>query len=269
MGDDDDDEMRSSSSSYRVLLISAGASHSVALLCIYKALELRDGGPDYLGKGLLKAEHNVNLIIAPALIGKDPTKQTEIDNFMVHEIDDTVNEWGWCKQKLGANAILAVSLGVCKASHIANLAGNKNLVLPVPAFNVINGGSHAGNKLAMLEFMILPVGASSFKESMKMDVEVYHQLKVVIKNKYGCCSGVYKYGNSIVVENIERVSFSGKNHEKQKLNQSYSESESYPTTSLKSPKTRLGISEKALNAVKSSHKIALKEDTTLAYTQKS
>ncbi|KAM7252677.1 hypothetical protein ACFE04_027115 [Oxalis oulophora] len=149
MGDDDDDEMRSSSSSYRVLLISAGASHSVALLCIYKALELRDGGPDYLGKGVLKAEHNVNLIIAPTLIGK----------------------------------------------HIANLAGNKNLVLTVPAFNVINGGSHARNKLAMLEFMILPVGASSFKESMKMDVEVYHHLKAVIKNKYGCCSRVYKYGN--------------------------------------------------------------------------
>ncbi|KAM7279953.1 hypothetical protein ACFE04_007087 [Oxalis oulophora] len=134
MGDDDDDEMRSSSSSYRVLLISAGASHSVALLCIYKALELRDGGPDYLGKGVLKAEHNVNLIIAPTLIGK----------------------------------------------HIANPAGNKNLVLTVPAFN---------------EFMILPVGASSFKESMKMDVEVYHHLKAVIKNKYGCCSRVYKYGN--------------------------------------------------------------------------
>lgn len=69
--------------------------------------------------------------------------------------------------------------------HIANLAGNKTLVLPVPAFNVINGGSHAGNKLAMQEFMILPVGASSFKEAMKMGVEVYHNLKSVIKKKYG------------------------------------------------------------------------------------
>ncbi|KAF2311756.1 hypothetical protein GH714_026527 [Hevea brasiliensis] len=126
---------------------------------IYEALELRDGGSDYLGKGVLKAVENVNSIIGPALIGKDATEQTQIDNFMVQQLDGTVNEWGWCKQKLGANAILAVSLAVCKAGamvkniplyqHIANLAGNKTLVLPVPAFNVINGGSHAGNKLAM------------------------------------------------------------------------------------------------------------------------
>ncbi|CAN1267240.1 ENO1 [Linum perenne] len=114
---------------------------------------------------------------------------------MVQQLDGTSNEWGWCKQKLGANAILAVSLAICKAGaivskiplyqHIANLAGNKNLVLPVPAFNVINGGSHAGNKLAMQEFMILPTGAESFKEAMKMGVEVYHHLKAVIKKKYG------------------------------------------------------------------------------------
>ncbi|VAH98561.1 unnamed protein product [Triticum turgidum subsp. durum] len=114
---------------------------------------------------------------------------------MVQQLDGTSNEWGWCKQKLGANAILAVSLAVCKAGamvnkiplyqHIANLAGNKTLVLPVPAFNVINGGSHAGNKLAMQEFMILPTGAASFKEAMKMGVEVYHHLKSIIKKKYG------------------------------------------------------------------------------------
>nr|ABD92697.1 los [Brassica rapa subsp. chinensis] len=162
---------------------------------IYEALELRDGGSDYLGKGVSKAVGNVNNIIGPALIGKDPTQQTAIDNFMVHELDGTQNEWGWCKQKLGANAILAVSLAVCKAGavvsgiplykHIANLADNPKIVLPVPAFNVINGGSHAGNKLAMQEFMILPVGASSFKEAMKMGVEVYHNLKSVIKKKYG------------------------------------------------------------------------------------
>ncbi|KAL8094831.1 enolase-like [Apium graveolens] len=170
--------------------VPSGASTGV-----YEALELRDGGSDYLGKGVSKAVGNVNSIIGPALIGKDPTDQTGIDNFMVQELDGTVNEWGWCKQKLGANAILAVSLAVCKAGasvlniplykHIANLAGNKKLVLPVPAFNVINGGSHAGNKLAMQEFMILPVGASSFSEAMKMGVEVYHNLKSVIKKKYG------------------------------------------------------------------------------------
>uniref|UniRef100_A0A3Q7IP06 phosphopyruvate hydratase n=1 Tax=Solanum lycopersicum TaxID=4081 RepID=A0A3Q7IP06_SOLLC len=131
----------------------------IHLIGIYEALELRDGGSEYLGKGVSKAVNNVNSIIGPALIGKDPTDQTGLDNYMVHQLDGTQNEWGWCKQKLGANAILAVSLAVCKAGaavkkiplykHIANLAGNKKLVLPVPAFNVINGGSHAGNKLAM------------------------------------------------------------------------------------------------------------------------
>uniref|UniRef100_A0A0D3FG87 phosphopyruvate hydratase n=1 Tax=Oryza barthii TaxID=65489 RepID=A0A0D3FG87_9ORYZ len=155
--------------------VPSGASTGV-----YEALELRDGGSDYLGKGVLKAVDNVNSIIGPALIGKDPTEQTVIDNFMVQQLDGTKNEWGWCKQKLGANAILAVSLALCKAGaiikkiplyqHIANLAGNKQLVLPVPAFN---------------EFMILPTGASSFKEAMKMGVEVYHTLKSVIKKKYG------------------------------------------------------------------------------------
>ncbi|KAK9147565.1 hypothetical protein Scep_006322 [Stephania cephalantha] len=175
--------------------LARAAVPSGASTGIYEALELRDGGSDYLGKGVLKAVENVNAIIGPALIGKDPSKQVEIDNYMVQQLDGTVNEWGWCKQKLGANAILAVSLAVCKAGasvnkiplykHIANIAGNKTLVLPVPAFNVINGGSHAGNKLAMQEFMILPVGASSFKEAMKMGVEVYHHLKAVIKKKYG------------------------------------------------------------------------------------
>ncbi|KAJ0877212.1 putative phosphopyruvate hydratase [Helianthus annuus] len=162
--------------------VPSGASTGV-----YEALELRDGGSDYLGKGVSKAVANVNTVIGPAIVGKDPTDQTGLDNYMVQQLDGTKNEWGWCKQKLGANAILAVSLALCKAgaSHIANLAGNSKLVLPVPAFNVINGGSHAGNKLAMQEFMILPVGASSFKEAMKMGVEVYHNLKAVIKKKYG------------------------------------------------------------------------------------
>lgn len=101
----------------------------------------------------------------------------------------------WCKQRLGANAILAVSLAVCKAGaaaagkplymHIAELAGNPKVVLPVPAFNIINGGSHAGNKLAMQEFMVLPTGASSFSEALRMGSEVYHHLKAIIKKKYG------------------------------------------------------------------------------------
>jgi enolase len=122
--------------------------------------------------------------------GKDPTKQREIDEFMIKDLDGTDN-----KGKLGANAILAVSMAVAKAGaaekgvplykHIADLAGNPKLVLPVPAFNVINGGSHAGNALAMQEFMILPTGAASFTEAMRMGSEVYHTLKGVIKAKYG------------------------------------------------------------------------------------
>jgi len=132
---------------------------------------------------------NVNESIAPKLIGKNVLDQTGIDNFML-ELDGTDN-----KGKLGANAILGVSLAVCKAGaaekgvplyrHIADLAGNKQILLPVPAFNVINGGSHAGNRLAMQEFMILPVGAPSFKEAMRYGAEVYHNLKSIIKEQYG------------------------------------------------------------------------------------
>jgi len=165
---------------------------------IYEALELRDKDEKrYLGKGVLKAIENVNTIIAPKLVGKDPTSQKEIDDLMVQQLDGTKNEWGWSKLKLGANAILAVSMAVCRAGaaakglplykYVATLAGKPTdkFVLPVPAFNVINGGSHAGNKLAMQEFMILPVGASNFKEALRMGAEVYHNLKTVIKKKYG------------------------------------------------------------------------------------
>jgi len=159
---------------------------------IYEALELRDNDKaHYHGKAVTKAIDNINKEIAPKLLGAgfDVTQQTKIDEFML-KLDGTDN-----KNKLGANAILGVSLAVCKAGaahkkvslyqHIADLAGNKNIVLPVPAFNVINGGSHAGNKLAMQEFMILPTGASSFTEAMKMGTEVYHHLKNVIKKQYG------------------------------------------------------------------------------------
>lgn len=117
------------------------------------------------------------------------TEQKAIDEYML-ELDGTEN-----KAKLGANAILGVSLAVCKAGavhkglplyrHIADLAGVRAIGLPCPAFNVINGGSHAGNKLAMQEFMLLPVGAGSFKEAMKMGSEIFHHLKAEIKKRYG------------------------------------------------------------------------------------
>mmetsp|Transcript_53573 Transcript_53573/g.125407 ORF Transcript_53573/g.125407 Transcript_53573/m.125407 type:complete len:445 (+) Transcript_53573:84-1418(+) len=165
---------------------------------IYEALELRDGDKSrLLGKGVLKAVENVNKLIAPKLVGMDVTKQTQIDKLMVETLDGTQNEWGWSKSKLGANAILAVSMAVCRAGaaasrmplykYIAKLSGKPmdNFVMPVPSFNVINGGSHAGNRLACQEFMILPLGASSFKQAMEIGCEVYHTLKTVIKKKYG------------------------------------------------------------------------------------
>ncbi|KAE8781171.1 Enolase 2 [Hordeum vulgare] len=143
--------------------------------CVYDALELRDNRSDYLGKGVSKVVDNVNSIIARALIGKDPTTQTELDNFMVQQLDGTKNEWGWCKQK---------------------------------------------------EFIILPTGAASFKEAMKMGVEVYHNLKSVIKKKYGQDAtnvgdeGGFapniqenKEGLELLKTAIEKAGYTGKNND--------------------------------------------------------
>jgi enolase len=159
---------------------------------IHEALELRDNvKSDHMGKSVNQAVKNVNEVIAPALIAKglNVTDQKAVDAFML-ELDGTPN-----KSKLGANAILGVSIAVCKAGaveagtplykHIAKLAGHNDIIMPVPAFNVINGGSHAGNKLAMQEFMLLPTGAKNFREAMRMGSEIYHNLKSVIKAKYG------------------------------------------------------------------------------------
>ncbi|KAG8002347.1 Beta-enolase, partial [Nibea albiflora] len=157
---------------------------------IYEALELRDNDKTrYMGKGKASSLTPPSKPFFPLFV----VDQAKIDKLML-DMDGTEN-----KSKFGANAILGVSLAVCKAGaaekgvplyrHIADLAGNPEVILPVPvsmiAFNVINGGSHAGNKLAMQEFMILPVGASSFKEAMRIGAEVYHNLKNVIKEKYG------------------------------------------------------------------------------------
>merc|ERR1711979_180265 len=171
------------------------AAPSGASTGIYEALELRDGDKNrLLGKGVLKAVSNVNDIIGPKLVGLDVTEQEKIDKLMVEELDGSKNEWGWSKSKLGANAILAVSMAVCRAGaaasemplyqYVAKLSGKPTdkFVMPVPSFNVINGGSHAGNRLACQEFMILPVGASSFMEGMCIGAEVYHALKGCIKS---------------------------------------------------------------------------------------
>ncbi|KIO07008.1 hypothetical protein M404DRAFT_8632 [Pisolithus tinctorius Marx 270] len=168
--------------------VPSGASTGV-----HEAVELRDGDKaNYVGKGVSKAVSNVNDTLGPELVksGLKVTQQKEIDDFLI-KLDGTPN-----KGKLGANAILGVSIAVVEAGaaekgvpvyqHLAELAGVKPpYVLPCPAFNVINGGSHAGNKLAFQEFMLLPTGASSFTEAMKIGTETYHTLKKVISAKYG------------------------------------------------------------------------------------
>jgi enolase len=155
-----------------------------------EAVELRDEiKNEYKGKGVLKAVKNVNDIIAPAVLGMSVLDQKALDHKMI-ALDGTET-----KSKLGANAILAVSMAAAKAAaghkkvplyqHLASLADNTQLSLPIPSFNIINGGSHAGNKLAMQEFMIMPLGATSFTEAMKIGTETYHTLKSVIAKEYG------------------------------------------------------------------------------------
>jgi enolase len=151
----------------------------------HEATELRDGKKNfYLGKGVLKAVSNVNKIIAPALVGLSVLEQNTIDNFLI-QLDGTPN-----KSKLGANAILAVSLAVSKAAaEESNLSlyryiGGVNAnTLPIPLMNILNGGSHADNKIDFQEFMIMPTGAESFSQALQMGTEIFHHLKTVLKKK--------------------------------------------------------------------------------------
>lgn len=164
-------------------MVPSGASTG-----IHEALELRDGGTRLMGKSVSKAVAKVGSI-SPKIIGMDPVNQTEIDELLL-ELDGTEN-----KSKLGANTILGISMAICKAGakcqgiplyqHLGNLRGNNQFVLPVPSLNVINGGEHGGNDIAFQEFMIMPVGAPTFKEAMVLGVEVYHTLKKIIKKKHG------------------------------------------------------------------------------------
>ncbi|MCX8034032.1 MAG: phosphopyruvate hydratase [Thermodesulfovibrio sp.] len=150
-----------------------------------EAIELRDGDKKrYMGKGVLKAVENVMNEIAPNIIGMESTDQEEIDKFMI-ELDGTEN-----KSKLGANAILAISMAVCKASAeecglplYRYIGGTNAKVLPVPMMNVINGGVHADNNLDIQEFMIVPTGFSCFSEALRASVEIFHTLKKILKNK--------------------------------------------------------------------------------------
>jgi enolase len=150
-----------------------------------EAVELRDGDKSrYLGKGTLKATGHINGEIATALHGKDATQQAELDRIMI-DLDGTAN-----KGRLGANAILAVSMAVARAAAAAQrtplfryLGGVGSSILPVPMMNIINGGAHADNSVDVQEFMIAPFGATKFSESLRMGVEVFHTLKKVLKKK--------------------------------------------------------------------------------------
>ncbi len=166
-------------------MVPSGASAG-----IHEALELRDGDKKrYLGKGVLKAVQNVNHLIAERITGMDCTAQLDIDKDML-DLDGTEN-----KGKLGANAILAVSMAVCKAGaaeagvplyqYIGNLFGTRPITLPVPMCNVINGGKHAGQENSIQEHMIMPVGAQNFTEGIRMVSETYHALKSLLKKRLG------------------------------------------------------------------------------------
>ncbi len=171
-------EVSTESGAFGRAIVPSGASTGER-----EALELRDGDKSrYLGKGVLKAVENVNDVIAEAVVGLDVTRQNEIDNMMI-ELDGTPD-----KSKLGANAILGVSMAVARAAAdyynmplYKYLGGFNGKTLPVPMMNVINGGSHSDAKIDFQEYMIMPVGATSIKEALRMGAETFHALKKVLK----------------------------------------------------------------------------------------
>ena len=182
-----------------VAMVPSGASTGS-----FEAVELRDGDKSrYLGKGVLKAVDNVNNKIAKVIEGENVYEQAKIDKMLIN-LDGTDN-----KGVLGANATLGVSLAVAKAAaaslglSLYNYIGGVNAkVLPVPMMNIMNGGKHADSSLSVQEFMIMPVGAKTFKECMKMGVEVYHNLKKVLKEK-GLATGVGDEGGFAPMVNSE------------------------------------------------------------------
>ncbi|MCC6017262.1 MAG: phosphopyruvate hydratase, partial [Desulfurococcaceae archaeon] len=153
----------------------------------FEAVEVRDGDPRrFKGRSVMKAVSNVVNFIAPAIQGMDSRKQIEIDRVLI-ELDGTPS-----KERLGGNAMIATSLAVAKAAAstagiplFQYLGGVRARVLPIPMLNIINGGVHAGNELAVQEFMIVPIGFDSFSEALRVAVEIYKELKSVLKNKYG------------------------------------------------------------------------------------
>ena len=170
-------EVTLSDGSIGIAAVPSGASTGA-----HEAVELRDGGDRYGGKGVLKAIAGINNEITPKLIGLDAADQKAIDKLMI-DLDGTEN-----KSKLGANAILGVSLGVAKAAASSTntplfkyVGGDKANLLPVPMMNILNGGAHADTNVDIQEFMIAPFGATSFKEALRWGTEIYHSLKAVLK----------------------------------------------------------------------------------------
>jgi len=199
--------------------IGRAAVPSGASTGAFEAVELRDDGDRYLGKGVLTAVNNVNETIADELIGMNALEQVAIDNFMI-ELDGTPN-----KAKLGANAILGVSMAVARAAALASglplyqyIGGMNAKTLPVPMMNILNGGQHADNTVDFQEFMIMPVGVETFSEGLRICAEIYHNLKKVLKSK-GLATGVGDEGGfapdlataedvlDLIVEAIEKSGY--------------------------------------------------------------
>ena len=185
----------------------------------HEALELRDGQKRYLGKGVRKAVRHVNEIIAPKLRGRDAANQEAIDRLMI-DLDGTAN-----KRRLGANAILGVSLAVAKAAAAAAgeplfryLGGRQAVTMPVPMLNILNGGAHADSSVDLQEFMVVPVGAARFSEALRMGTEVFHTLKQVLTER-GFGTGVGDEGGfapllpsnqdaiEVILQAIERAGY--------------------------------------------------------------
>ena len=166
-------------------ILGRAAVPSGASTGVHEAVELRDNDKKlYGGKGVLKAVENVNTLIAEHLLGNEVANQTAIDNAMI-ELDGTPN-----KGKLGANAMLAVSMAVARAAALETelplfryIGGTNAKTLPVPMMNILNGGAHADNKIDFQEFMVMPIGAPSFSEGLRWGVEIFHALKTVLKKK--------------------------------------------------------------------------------------
>lgn len=216
-------------------IVPSGASTGT-----YEAIELRDDDKSrFKGKGVQNAIKNVNNVIGPAVMKNNKIElgdQEALDRFMVEELDGTKNEFGWNKGKLGANAVLSLSMAFARASakeqgiplykYIAKLAGqdkHDKFVLPLPCFNVLNGGQHAGNTLAHQEFMIMPTGATSLREAVRAGAEIYQTLKAIIKKKYGAQNtGVGDEGGfapavsdevealELIVQAIDQAGYKGK-----------------------------------------------------------